>query len=75
MQQQANLTGPTAQGGITYTKNGRISKAKKGVKGAHACACGKVSLRGAVHEGHGANASQAYSRAEHLRYTTNLTAI
>ena len=25
-----------------YTKTGRISKAKKGVKGAHICGCGKV---------------------------------
>jgi hypothetical protein len=27
-----------------YTKTGRISKAQKGVRGAHSCGCGKVSL-------------------------------
>jgi hypothetical protein len=36
----------SAQSGLTspkFTKTGRISKAKKGVKGAHVCICGKVS--------------------------------
>lgn len=27
-----------------YTKTGRVSKAQKGVRGAHSCGCGKVSL-------------------------------
>jgi hypothetical protein len=27
-----------------FTKTGRVSKAKKGVKGAHVCTCGKVSV-------------------------------
>jgi hypothetical protein len=27
-----------------FTKTGRISKAQKGLRGAHACGCGKVSL-------------------------------
>lgn len=30
--------------GPKLTKTGRVSKAKKGVKGAHNCPCGKVSL-------------------------------
>ena len=32
-----------------YTKTGRISKAQKGVKGAHSCGCGKVSLINLLH--------------------------
>lgn len=35
---QSSLTSPR------YTKTGRVSKAKKGIRGAHVCVCGKVSL-------------------------------
>jgi hypothetical protein len=35
---RSSLTSPR------YTKTGRVSKAKKGVRGAHVCVCGKVSL-------------------------------
>ena len=34
-----------AFGGISYTRTGRISQAKKGARGAHVCACGKVLHR------------------------------
>ncbi len=42
MQRSQNPSDLAAPRGITYTRTGRISKAKKGVKGAHMCACGKV---------------------------------
>lgn len=36
--------------GMKYTKTGRISKAQKGVRGAHTCECGKVSFVNLLHE-------------------------
>lgn len=33
------------EGVVNYTKTGRISKAKKGIKDYHHCKCGKVSMR------------------------------
>ncbi|KAF2093670.1 hypothetical protein NA57DRAFT_81172 [Rhizodiscina lignyota] len=46
MQQRSqNQSDQMAPRSITYTRTGRISKAKKGVKGAHVCACGKTYSR------------------------------
>lgn len=36
--------------GMRYTKTGRVSKAQKGLRGAHTCVCGKVSLFNLVHQ-------------------------
>lgn len=36
--------------GMRLTKTGRISKAQKGVRGAHSCGCGKVSLLNLLHQ-------------------------
>lgn len=50
-----------------YTKTGRISKAKKGLK-VHLCeSCGKVCAYCFFYSVPIINSSQSYTRAEHLR--------
>ena len=70
MQRSQNPSELAAPRSIAYTRTGRISKAKKGVKGAHACACGKVPFMQPRPPSNDveSNRRQSYSRAEHLRY-------
>lgn len=43
MQRSSSQLDQAMSRGVNYTRTGRISKAKKGVKDAHVCTCGKVS--------------------------------
>lgn len=42
------LIDPTSMNHVNYTRTGRISKAKKDVKNAHVCECGKVSHQSGI---------------------------
>jgi hypothetical protein len=44
LEMPSGISLPSAAVGLKLTKTGRVSKAKKGVKGAHRCGCGKVGL-------------------------------
>lgn len=67
MKKKKDEQGSTTQPSMTYTRTGQISKAKKSVRAAHTCACGRVSPRETSILLY-LTLTQTYSNAKHLRY-------